>query len=350
MKAINNFLPILIGVITILSISSCNKDKDDINNNGTTHLSVSFLDGYSNDYGWVVLHNLEGTEVIDYKKIEGDGIADFGEINGGIATTTTIRVDTFMNYNGYKSTYINIASDLASPCGNWIFRGNNNSDVPLGMADITITYPENNYNEYFLTNTNTWDYSEEVPSGVIHNQYDVHYLDDGNKFSVYGAVILNDGGFCNWQIDQDFQLNQINYYNLNLSKPLDKINFVTSKPLKMLYLWGYWNQRKSNLLLYRKFWESLPNGLTNHDVYFPINMTLSNVRFNGYYYDDNNYYIYNKFYNMPQGIPDNIDIPDKTITALYNESLNEVINIEINGTADQIHATWDYYELLLWTS
>jgi hypothetical protein len=112
---------------------------------------------------------LDGTEVIDYKKIEGDCVADFGKINGGVVTSTIIRIDT-SDYD----YYISINSDLSSPCGNWIFRGGNFSDEPLGTADITVTYPVGNYSMYMLETTDGWYESYDVPYyGQINHQFSV---------------------------------------------------------------------------------------------------------------------------------------------------------------------------------
>jgi hypothetical protein len=341
MKVKTNFLSFLLLMATIvLIVSSCKKDTD---NSSTNHFSVSFQDGYSYDYGWVVLHNLEGTEVVDYKKIEGDGIADFGEIDGGKVTVTTIRVDTFSYGKGDDRRCNYIASDYSSPCGNWVFKGGNYSDGPLGSADITMTYPASNYNEYHWATSDNWNYWDEVPYDQIHVQDNVYRLDNGDKYSVYGAVVQDNGGYCNWLLDQSFQLNQTNYYNLELTKALDKVNFNSSKPLDYFYIYGYWNQRISNLNLYFKnYFEIALYGETNHNAYFPENMPFSNLRFSGYYYDEHSGYYCSKIFNAPLGLPEIIEIPDKAITAIYNEGSDEITNIQIDGTVDQLFGHWYY--------
>jgi len=344
MKKKQLFLPGILAVIIALLFTapSCKKDDD---KNPVTHFSVTYQDGYAYDYGWVVLHNPDGTEVIDYKKIEGDGVADFGDINGGIVSVTMIRVDTITYSNGEKRTYIDIMSDYASPCGNWIFRGNNTSDESLGTADITMTYPDDNYNEYFIHTTSTGTYSDGVPPGGINKQLNVYRLDEGNKYSIYGAVLRDNGGYCNWLLDQNFQLYQANYYNLELSKTLNNVNFTTSKPIDYFYVYGLWDKRESDLVLFRKdCWDSSPGWETNHNANLPLNMPVSHLMFSGSYYDGNHSYYYRKFYDMPQGLPGNIDIPDKTITGTYNESTDEITNIQLNGTADQIIGRWYYWD------
>jgi hypothetical protein len=337
---INLFSCLLLMATIVLFFSSCKKDKD---NSGTNHFSVSFQDGYSYDYAWVVLHNLEGTEVVDYKKFEGDGIADFGEINGGKVTVTTVRIDTFSSGNGYDRRYIYIASDYDCPCGNWVFKGGDYSDGPLGSADITMTYPASNYNEYHWATTDSWDYSDEVPYDQIQVQDNVYRLDNGDKYSVYGAVVQDNGGYCNWLLDQSFQLNQTNYYNLELTKALDKVNFVSSKPLDYFYIDGCWNQRISHLDMFCKnYWDTAPYGETNHNAYLPSSIPFSDLIFSGYYYDGYFGYSYTKFFNAPIGLPDIMELPDKTITATYIESSDEITNIQIDGTVDQLFGHWYY--------
>lgn len=330
-------------IALLLAAPSCKKDDD---NNGTSkHFSMSFQDGYLDDYGWVVLHNPDGTEVIDYKKIEGDGTADFGEINGGIISTTIIRVDTINYGNGYTGTYIYLYSYFASPCGNWKFKGGSYSDDPLGTADITMTYPEDNYNEYFLNTTSTGHNSEQVPPGGLNQQYNVYYLDEGNKYSLYGAVMQGNGGWCNWLLNQNFQLYQTNYYSFELNKTLSQVNVTTSKPLDYFYLNGFYNDRNSDLRLYRKSYYNTTSGEeTNHTVYVPENMPVSHLLFNGSYSGDNTSYNYRKFFDMQQGLPGNIEIPHQTISATYNESTDEIYNIQVNGTADQVSGNWGFWD------
>jgi hypothetical protein len=124
MKTRTTLLSIIVLLIGIgLLNSSCKKDEDNTNNNPSSNFSVRFVDGYLSDYGWVVLHSLDGKEVIDYKKIVGDGIADFGEIDEGKVTVSTVRINTYSYDKGYDRKYIFINSDYSSPTGNWTFKG-----------------------------------------------------------------------------------------------------------------------------------------------------------------------------------------------------------------------------------
>jgi hypothetical protein len=346
-KATLLFSTIILLVGLGLLVSSCKKDEDDSNTNPSSNFSVRFADGYGYDYAWVVLHNLEGTEVIDYKKIEGDGIANFGEISGGKVTVTTIRIDTSSYVIGYDRRYIYIASDYYCPSGNWVFKGANYSDDLLGTADITLTYPASNYNEYYWATSDNWDYSDEVPYDQIQGNDNVYRLDDGDKYAIYGAVIQDDEGYCNWQLDQSFQLGQNNYYNLELTEPLDKITFVSSKPLDRFHIDGCWNQRISNLgLYYKNHWDAAPYGETYHNAYLPANMPFSCLMFSADYYDEYFGYYYCKFFDTPQGLPDIMELPDKTITAVYNEGSDEITNIQIDGTVDQLYGLWYYKDYI----
>ncbi len=333
MKTITQLLSFfLLMVIITLAITSCKK------NNVSKSFSVEFKNGYGYDYGWVILHNLDGTEVSDYKKLEGDGIADFGEINEEFVTVTMISIDTINNTAG-------ITSDYACPIGHLIFTGNNYKVQSQGVANITMTYPGDSYDEYVLAMPDDWEGSENVPYDMVNTQNNVHYLNEGNKYSIYGAVLKGNSGYCNWLLDQSFQLSQTNYYTMELNKPIAIVNFTTSRPLDYFFLYGCWNQRNSDLMLYRKYyWDNGTSGETNHDAYLPENMPLSDMMFSGSFSKDNNFNSYLKYYSNQQGLPYEIEIPEKIITAVYNESADEMIDIQVTGKADQIFGLWYGFE------
>ncbi len=69
---------VLFGIAFLMVIASCKKDKENDNgqNNLENQFSVTLDYGDTYDYFWVVLCNLEGTEILDYKKLEGIGTAD----------------------------------------------------------------------------------------------------------------------------------------------------------------------------------------------------------------------------------------------------------------------------------
>ena len=332
-------------IFLILSIvSSCKKDDNDNgNDNESNKFTISFKDGYILDYAWVVINSPDGNTVIDYKKVEGNTNLDFGKIDEESITVTTINIDTSF-VNGQERKYIFINSYLTSPLGDWVLKGGNTNNQILGSTDLTMTYPNGSYNEYIIGTSNSWHSSHEVPNDHINKQFEVYNLDAGNKFSIYGAVLTDNGGYCNWLIDQNFQLNTTNNYELELNESLNVKNAFTNRPLKYIYLLGCWNQRNSQLLLYNNMYlNTASNGEYFHDIIYPLNIPISDLYFEGSYYDNNIEYSFGKFYNMSQGLPDQIDIPEIGVSAFYNETYDEITNIQIDGAADQINGFWFYY-------
>ena len=165
-------------------------------------------------------------------------------------------------------------------------------------------------------------------------------LDEGNKYSLYGAVFTERGGYCNWLLDQDFIVNTTNYFNIDLNKQLNTKSFETSKPLRYYYIYACWNQRNSYLYLYWDYYYDLQ---TNHVLIYPFDIPVNALRFNGYGYENDYSYSYCKYFNASTGLPAYMEIPDQTISAYYNEITEEIENINITGKADQIRGRWHYY-------
>lgn len=346
MRTIINFFAIATFLSLIIFMPSCKKDKDnDSDTSKDKNFSVTYENEYVNDHAWIVLHSPDGSTVTNYKKITGNGVADFGKITDGVVTVTIIEVDTFNFDKKSQETFVYMETYYNIPCGDWIFSGGTGSSAPIGSAEITMTYPQQNFTEYYCSTSSNFFNESNVPPGEMFQQTQVYSLDEGNKYSVYGMVVNDDGGYCNWLIDQDFQMDQINSYALDLDKPVSMVDFTSSKPLNYFYVNAFWNQRKSDLMLYQKnYYYSTPSSRTNHTLFYREDMPVDEFRITGSYYDINYGYYLRKFYSQSQGITGTIAIPDQSIMALYDDNSKEVIDIEINGTADAIYASWDYYE------
>ena len=91
---------------------------------------------------------------------------------------------------------------MRSPVGKWNFTQGHKT--PIGQADITINYPEDDYQMCFINSTDRSIRYSSVPPSELNKKRDVFSLDENNKFSIYSAVIGEDGGFYNWLFDQDF--------------------------------------------------------------------------------------------------------------------------------------------------
>ncbi|MEA3444827.1 MAG: hypothetical protein U9R19_08905 [Bacteroidota bacterium] len=320
-------------------ISGCNKDNSD-----SKSLSFCFKDGYIKDHGWVVLHNLSGTEVIDYKRVEKDGYVSFGKIDESSVTISYIVIEKVNGDKG-QNKFIDINSYYDVPIGNWKIENYKFSKESLGTANISMTYPQSNYNEYFLSTSDNYINSTEVPTGGINHVLETHRIEDGDKYSIYGSVLNNDGGYCGWLLDQDFYSNQVNYYYLALDRPLNIADVTSSQPLHDIYLYGCRYQPYSSLRVFKKRYNELPqNEEINHKLYYPENMPVDKWMLRCFYNPEGSSCGYTKFFDKEQGLPENLIIPNNNIIATYDEYNDEITNIQINGTADNIFGRWSYYQ------
>lgn len=169
----------LLLIILGVTITSCNKDD---NPTGSTNFSVEFGPGYDLDYGWVVLHNLDGTEVLDYKKITADEVADFGSLNNELVTATFIRVEQANSGNGGMFYAILLSTYYNAPAGKWFFNGMGITEEDMGNADVTIHYPNGNYNNFILSDPTHLYSRSSVTEYGINEVLNVGYLDENNKY------------------------------------------------------------------------------------------------------------------------------------------------------------------------
>lgn len=328
---------ILFLAVLILGASSCKKDNDNGNGNETYPFSVEFKDGYFRDYGYVVLYSLDGSHVFDYKKIVGDGIADFGELNEDKVTVTTIRVEN-------DGDNIVVITDLASPSGHWIFRGVPYFDETNSIADITMGYPDETYQKLLLSSTLGYNYRylNNVPAGQMNREFKLTDFNTGDKLSIYGAVYTEQGGYYNWLPEQSFQPNVTNYFSFMANKPLDNKIVNINKPLYNFDLRGFTKSRsRQNYFRLFKFWD-LSQPINSISVSYPFNIPLTDLLMICSGETTDYGFSYTNFIDPNTPVPDNITIPSKSITAQYNSSNDEIINIHISGESDHIGARWDY--------
>ena len=339
---------ILLSLLIILIFSSCKKDEDNKyragNKDKPNQFSVTIDYGDNYDYYWVVLHNLNGTEVFDYKKLEGNGTASFAGVNENLITVTIAKIKT--DNKKTSNTYISISSFIAAPFGIWKFGSTNSGNGELlGTADISMTYDNSSYDSYTFSTSSSSYYtrSQIVPLNIINIQKSIFRLNEGNKISFYAALFDENGGNCNWQLNQDFQLNETNYYSFEINKTLNSKTVSTNKPFSNVFLSGYSNGRKTQLPLFY-FSDENGNPNTENDLLYPFDIPVNELRFSGNngYEAEFNYY-YSKYYDALEGLPNNIEIPTTTISAIYDEINNEFSNISLNGTADMISGEWSFY-------
>lgn len=346
MRTIGNSLTVLMGILIILSTQSCTKDEDtkDHDNSGLSkNLSFTY-ENYFFDYTWIVLHSLDGSEVSDYKKIEsGNGVANFGPIEGSYATFSIIDVGVNYKKKGDMDTYYFIETYYNVPCIDWEFTYTDVSDYPIGTAEILMTYPEEEYDKYYVSTSTFNSSSDDVPVNGVQISKPLYRVDEGNKYSIYGAVMNNAGGYCNWLLEQDFLPDQSNIYNLDLANPITMKNISSTLPISIIYCWGYLNQRQTDLTLYKQNYQNQnPNSVADHLLYIPEGIPLEEFALYGSYFDNNMAFSCRKYYDQSQGIPTIFTIPDKSIAASYDETSGAINNIQVYGDVDMVFGFWLY--------
>jgi hypothetical protein len=345
MRTIINSLAVLFGLFIILSSQSCKKDDDKNDNNNTNqskNLSFTY-ENYYYDYLWVILHNSDGSEVVDFKKVNGNGVADFGTITGGIATYSIVKVDTSVYKKDEIFTYVYIQTFYNAPCIDWKYIYSSSNHDSLGYAEIIMTYPEGIYGGYLISSNYFSTSSTSVPSDGVQKSYAIHDVDEGSKISLYGVVYSSSGGYCNWLLNQDFQQNQVNTYNLDLTNSFVAKTLNSNLPLDYISCSGFINQRKTRLNMFGKsYYDGYGNGETDHLINIPDNIPLEEFSLYGSSFGDNSGYIYRKYYNQAQGVPADFEIPLKSVSASYDQTTNTINNIQVNGQVDQVLGNWYY--------
>lgn len=347
---------IFVCISILILLVSCKKENNGGAEDNQHPFSIELVDGYSKDFCYVVLHSLDGKEVIDYKKVVGDGIADFGYLNENKVTVTMVIFDTTETEIGTEYEVI-LSTDIESPAGKWIFRSYPSQKVNETYAQIEVNYPNDNF-EYLLISASNSGGRYRFTKNVPEEQYTyLTTLTDaapGDKLSFYAAVYTQDGGYCNWEFNQDVFINAVNEYNIDLNKPLAIKQINVSQPLYRFVINGLYKPRDFKSF-FRMFNHYNTQNQTNHiNAKYPSDIQISEYLLwcNGMTGDGS--FFYSTFVNGPDNMPGSIAIPTQTVSAHYNAQTDEVDNIQVNGTADAVGASWRYrnwgelYESINW--
>lgn len=340
------FIVHIVSISLLLISSSCNKDENNEDENDTVTIepfSVQFLNGYGKDYGWIVLHSLDGSQILDYKKYVGDAMVDFGNVNSPI-TVTTIRVDTTSSMDKDISYYVNMATDIASPAGNWIFNNTSYYSTNLGHADITLNYPENDYSYLFTSCYGFTSSTYNIHPEETNLNFDINFLDPTGNFSFFSYVTSEDGSLCNWSLDNTFQTTGTNFYSLYLNKPLSEKIITSNLPLTHLYLSAYWNQRDSYLRISHS---DITTQELERKVLYPVDMPAEEMQLRAYIISDNYQSFYVKYEDYSNNLPDAIQIPESSLTASFSEDNQAISNIQVSGNTDQVRGYWGYSDVTM---
>ena len=330
-------------LITVFSLgilfSSCQKHNSDNNS-----LSFHFMDGYITDHGWVVIHSLDGNDVLDYKQLDTDGFVDFGEWPSDSVTFTTVIIEKMIWDSGPRRQ-IDIRTYSEAPCGNWKFENYRYSTEPLGTAKVSMEYPDGNYDEYILSTTDKYGYRYEViGNNPINYDIEVRRLEDGGKYSMYGAIKNQNGGMGGWLLDQDFYTGQSNAYSFTLDEPIAELSLTTSMTMTQVELFGLRYNPWSQLMFDRvgqqslsEYWE------TSHSLLYPTNFPAEKLMFKGYSAQERGRSTHSKIVDKDQGFPNEIICPMITVAGiLATDGTNKILNVQTSGPATYIYGTWRY--------
>jgi hypothetical protein len=332
----------ILTVLLIMMISSCKKEDggNNVSPTNTGPLSIEFSQNLSYDYGWVVLYDISGTTITDYKKFEVGETVDFLNTSDKVSISMVLVDTTFIN--GILSSYIRIYSYLEAPAGDWTMSAYYNDNI--GFADVTIQYPEDEYNIGIISTSSFISERSDIPTNELNILFGVNELQENQKFSIYGTVYKDNIGYYNWAMDQDFQPGQVNNYNIELNKLMSKKLIEFNKPVSNLYLNGYYDGRQSLYRLYSAQSEGYQGNSNIGMLLIPDIHPMSEIRVSAYSHDYPSDIAYSNVYDGFNDIPENIQFPDNSISANYDETDNAIANIQVSGTGDMIIGAWSYLD------
>jgi hypothetical protein len=303
------------------------------NGNDTYTFTIEFKNNYVQDYIWLIFYSLDGSEIIETRKIFSDGEASF-ELPAERVTFTMIRGMT--SSSGKKS--INLTTDINVPGGKLIFNGNNYTGTPLGSADFNISFAQNNYEDYILSLPNS-TYNYYIEQSPILKTRNIYILEPNQKISSL-CMVYNDQqeGLYGYVQDQDFILNESNPVSYTLNKSLETINTSSNKPVDYLSLYAYKGSEYLRFTVGTKSTDDLYTHNVLHAAEFP---GIKSGYYAGY---RNNDIRYTKHINNLDNFSNlSIDIPDASIDGSYDQGAKKYYNIQVSGNADQIAGEWNYY-------
>ncbi|MCK4663317.1 MAG: hypothetical protein KAT68_10655 [Bacteroidales bacterium] len=330
----NLFKPLLICmlIVYLIFVTGCKKD-----NNGMAYYEDFFEMNFTdNDDGrsWAILHTLDGKSIIDAKRITGNTSVDFGKINNGRVTVTYINV-----YGDNYGSFILIQSLYNVPAGEWNIKGSNLNLESLGKLDLTIKFPENEYDEYMICLPNlcaSGNFSES--NSEKHFYTSVYWLDDNQKLTCFASVYKenSDKAFCNWLTNETFTEGDTNYYSLELNKQMQTKSVISSRSLNNIDLDAYVGSK--SFMQYNSYYYDEEQ--TDHFLCYSFGSPVEKLQLRGGCYNNNEYY---SMTYIDNDIPSIFNISEASVDADYNNEEKKFENISVTGTADEIFSTWHYY-------
>lgn len=301
--------------------------------------------------GYVVLHSLDGKEIVEVKSAIGDEIVVFENIESSRVTFTVV----FKGSQGYlgpegerEEAIARLFSFFEVPIESFQIKGALSDIQNYGNINLKVEYPEtegeNDYTSKYI--------SQGGHLQSIENSFEVniHNHNPENCFKLLGYVWdkQNKFGFFNWLDSDDMVINESNEYNFDISKPIKskKISFnreVGNIELNILresfdYNESYW-QTKYPILI-----NSNPTQLNEYQLYFVDFLDGDKYSFSiSRDFDDRSSY-YMQY--ICDEIPDYIKIPSKSFKAKIDKE-NSIITDIYCDDADYILTHLSYYDRIL---
>jgi len=319
---------------TVLIFISCeNLTKSKKNNNLEVRVK--------ND-GYVILHSLDGKEVIEYKEVNSGETVVFEDLENSHVTFTIVNTNVSGVY--WLSSYYEV------PVTNYQIENLTINHESIGTVDLDISYPDpNGETDYTEKRMSLNGFIEDLENS---NDIPVYNLYSNDKIKIFGYVWDEYAkyGYYNWVESDEFIKNGTNKFALDIDKPFKEKVITSNRDIKDVFI-------------------NVVCDPYNDDVhYFNKRVSYANIRSDEitekkhkvYYTDilDGDLYSVNLFNYLTDGsryemnvycdeLPDIIEIPSDEIEANYDVENEIILDVVCNGVGDFMLATWSYHNKVL---
>ncbi|MDP8201491.1 MAG: hypothetical protein P9M11_05060 [Candidatus Tenebribacter burtonii] len=316
-----------ISIVLIVLLTGCTQNSD----NTAKNFTMNFLRNYIRGTGYAIL---QLDDSVTYQEINGDETIVFENINTSRGTVIVIQ-DYFRYWNGEHRIDINVNIDV--PLREWYLKGYNYPDGSVGEIDVTLDFTGNpeDYEGMLISPSN---YGIIFANFIISDfQGDIYHLDEDEDISFFSSIYNPDTdiAFCDWIIGESFVQNEVNEFYLELDKPMLAKTISVNRPITSSKIHAFRNgMLDSNLMHFNSFYDNPVTeftGFYNDD--FPHNMFSIYVN----NYNGTEFY---RFDNISDEIPSILDIPMSSISAVFDVDNNKFTEILVDGSVDQISASW----------
>jgi len=313
------------GSVLILTIACRDKDVETFPK--TFAVDIIGSDDIYPD-AWVIVGNADAATVLAARRVTGEGLMDFGDTG---ADRISVSIAYRSGYhNGYRDIHVDSYLNVYGGTWTWV-RG---SRPTIGTATVTLHFPPG-YNSYSVAipsarraKGDTIAYTDTLWTETI----DVQQLESEDRLSVY-AMVWNMSGssLSGWIVNQPFQRDQDNTYDVYLTEPIPSNYIVCSRPVDHIWMDGY---RSPACIQYPLTWPRHydMSGWADFDFIvpaFPVDkrcLTIYGSEGNEGYHAE----------ICGQEIPSSLVIAPYVTTASYDAETSQIGNIQFSGAADAV--------------